>query len=102
MATQPPVIPANYGAFEIDQKTYIRVGPIIHEVVVQRDATNNFMGKFLIQASKSTDWEQISPFLATIIITTTAAQPKAPQPPPPPLLARKKVLAEKPGQFKAN
>ena len=103
MATpQPPAIPANYSAFEIDQKTYVRVGPIIHEVAAQCNAANAFTGTFLVCASKSTNWELINPFLATIIIATAAVQPGAPQPPPPPPLPHKKVLAKKPGQFKRD
>ena len=102
MATQPPAVPANYGTFKINPKTYVRVGPLIHEVAAQQDTNNNYMGIFLVHASKSTNWEPINPFLTTIIITTAATQPGTPQPPPPPPAPQKKILAEKLGQFKGD
>ena len=103
MAAQPPAIPANYGSFHIDQHDYVQLGPLIYQIAPEHNAQQLYTGVFQIRASGTQVWEVLTPLLTTIITATAAAQPGAPPPPPPPPPPRpKKVLAEKPPQFKGD
>ena len=97
MATQAPVLPINYSAFQIDMDLYIQVGPLIHQIGAERNVQNAYMESFIVRALGTTIWIQVTPFIGGLIIATAAAQPGAPPPPQPKSC---KILTEKPPQFK--